>query len=131
MKIMYFDTEYETIHTVEEMQEYHKEYCTECNIDISFAEWIREATGKNGTMEKFNVKSIWKIDTGLERIFKTAYIVFTNRTNAEGSFDDAINYARKSGYDKANGGQKQDFDCLNKPCNETVLFDFEVEEWEV
>jgi hypothetical protein len=129
MKTMYFNRDYQTIHTVEEMQEFHKGYCLACNSDISFAEWLAEATGKNGTMEELKVKSIWKIDTG-ERIFKTAYIVFTNRTNAEGSFDDAINYARKSGYDKANGGQKQDFNCLSNPCIDAVSLDFEIEEWE-
>lgn len=131
MKTMYFNTEYETIHTVEEMKAYHKEYCRECDIDISFEEYLENTlTSNNGTMEKFNVKAIWKVFTGLERIYKTAYIVFTDRTKAEGSFDDAIRYARKAGYNKANGGQMQDFDCLNKPCNESVFFDFEIDEWE-
>lgn len=130
MKTMYFNTEYETIHTLEEMQEYYKEYCKECDINLTFEEYLRNTlTENNGTMEKFNVKSIWKIFVN-QNYQKCAYIVLTDRTTAEGSFDDAIHYGRKAGYNTVNGGQKQDFDCLNKPMNEAVLFDFEIEEWE-
>ena len=130
MKTMYYNTEYETIHTLEEMQEYHKGYCEMCNIDISFEEYLRNTlTENNGTMEKFNVKAIWKIFVN-QNYQKFVYIVFTDRTETEGSFDEAIHYGRKAGYNTVNGGQKQDFDCLNKPMNEVVLFDFEIEEWE-
>ena len=130
MKTMYFNTEYETIHTVEEMQEYHKGYCKECDIDISFDEYLRSTfTENNGMMQEIKVKAIWKIFVN-QNYQKVAYIVFTDRTKAEGSFDDAIHYGRKAGYNTVNGGQNQDFDCLNKPMNEVVLFDFEIEEWE-
>ena len=129
MKTMYYNTEYETIHTVEEMKAYHKEYCEMCNIDISFNDYLKNTlTENNGMMQEIKVKAIWKIFVN-QNYQKVAYIVFTDRTKAEGSFDDAIHYGRKAGYNTVSGGQKQDFDCLNKTMNEVVLFDFEIEEW--
>lgn len=126
MKTLFYDKEDNIFYTPEKLKDCYNNYIQSCDLDDEWAfdDYLYEV-GKR--LEEIKVKSVWKVDTGERKPFNRFYMVFTDRTEAEGSFDDAIKYARAAGYNKASGGQILDWNRETIPAYEAVIFDYEVE----